>query len=101
MRPNKIKRQGRRRPHHFRFRPKGFSDPLNGPIFRKLFDLLGVPREQRRQTYNHLALAMVVLFTFGFGVSSLISGGIGAGIGGLVGGLAIGWVVITVFRFFR
>lgn len=100
MRPNRQKRP-RRRPHHFRFRPRGFSDPLNGPIFRKLFDLFGVPREQRGQAYNHLALAMLVLLTFGFGVSSMLSGGIGAGIGGLVGGLAIGWVVITVFRFFR
>ena len=100
MRPNRVKRP-RRRPHHFRFHPRGFSDPINRPIFRKLLDLLGVPREQRRQAYNQLAIAMVVLLTFGFGVSSLISGGIGAGIGGLVGGLAIGWVVITVFRFFR
>ena len=90
-----------RRPHRFRFRPRGFSERFTGPIYRGAFNLLGVPPEGRRPAFNALAITIVVIVAIGFGVSSLGSGGIGAGISSLLFSLVIGGIVITGFRYFR
>jgi membrane associated rhomboid family serine protease len=92
MRP--IRRKDfRRRPRRFRFRPRGFSEHFTGPIYRGAFKFLGVPPEQRRAAYNLLAIAMVGIIALGMGISG--------GVGGLVGGLVVGWFVVKGLRYFR
>jgi hypothetical protein len=100
MRPIR-RRHFRRRPHRFRFRPRGFSGRFTGPIYRGAFKLLGVPPEGRRPVYNGFALAIVAFVAIGFGASSLGSDGVGAGISAMVVSLIVGGIAVTVFRFFR
>lgn len=99
--PRQRRRRHPSRERRERDRPKGYSDPVGGPIFRGILTLLGVPREERRQAYNVLSVGLVVLFTLVIAANSLIFHGPSSGLGTLIGSLMIGWIVITHGRFFR
>ena len=91
----------RRRPHHFRFRPRGFSDPFYGPIWRWLLTLFGIRPQDRRQVYNLLALVLVLPIAVMYATLACLTAGIGNGLGALIAGLIIGWLTISLLRYFR
>lgn len=91
----------RRRPHHFRFRPRGFSDPVYGPIWRWLLTFFGIRRDGRRQVYNLVASLSVTSLAVLYAIFSCLTAGLGEGLIALFGGLMIGWLAISLLRYLR
>lgn len=96
-RPKRVKR----RPHHFRHRPRGFSGPVEGPIWRFVLSTFGIRREHRRGAYNVIALALMYALAFLLGAVGLLSEGLGGALGGMFVGCAAGWFILKSFRYFR
>jgi hypothetical protein len=95
------RRRIRRRHHHSRIRFVGFFDPFHGSLYRAAFRCSESNPTQRRAAFNVIATTMLAVMVFGLGLSSSASRGIGAEIATLLLAAILGWVVITVCRYYR